>query len=96
MSELCRVSRSIDALVRRMQQLESVLGLELVNNAPVLYREGEAIERVSRDRFSELAASGTVGLNTRVFDNTLSRVGDLQAGKWEVKAAEAWHKQAFF
>ena len=25
---------SIDALVRRMQQLESVLGLELVNNAP--------------------------------------------------------------
>jgi hypothetical protein len=87
---------SIDALVRRMQQLESVLGLELVNNAPVLYREGDTIERVSRDRFSELAASGTVGLNTRVFDNTLSRVGDLQAGKWEVKAAEAWHKQAFF
>ena len=87
---------SIDALVRRMQQLESVLGLELVNNAPVVYREGETIERVSRDRFSELAASGTVGLNTRVFDNTLSRVGDLQAGKWEVKAADAWHKQAFF
>ena len=87
---------SIDALVRRMQQLESALGLELVNNTPVLYREGDAIERVSRDRFAELAAAGTVGLNTRVFDNTLSRVGDLQAGKWEVKAAEAWHKQAFF
>ena len=87
---------SIDALVRRMQQLESVLGLELVNNAPVLYREGETIARVSRDRFAQLAASGTVGPNTRVFDNTLSRVGDLQAGKWEVKAAEAWHKQAFF
>jgi hypothetical protein len=87
---------SIDALVRRMQHLESALGVELVNNAPVLYREGEGIERVTRDRFAELAASGTVGPNTRVFDNTLSRVGDLQAGKWEVKAAEAWHKQAFF
>ena len=87
---------SIDALVRRMQQLESVPGLELVNNAPVLYREGESIERVSRDRFAELAAAGTVGPNTRVFDNTLSRVGDLVAGKWEVKAAEAWHRQAFF
>jgi len=86
---------SIDALVRRMQQLESVLGLELVNNAPVLYREGEAIERVSRDRFAELAASGTVGPNTRVFDNTLSRIGDLQAGKWEVRAADAWHAKAF-
>jgi hypothetical protein len=87
---------SIDALVRRMQQLESVLGVELVNNTPVLYREGETIERVTRDRFAELAASGTVGPNTRVFDNTLSRVGDLQAGKWEVRAAESWHRQAFF
>ena len=87
---------SVDALVRRMQQLEGQLGVELVNNAPVLYREGDAIERVSRDRFAELAASGTVGPNTHVFDNTLTRVGDLQAGKWEVRAAEAWHAQAFF
>ena len=86
---------SIDALVRRMQQLEKVLGLELVNNGPVLYREGDAIERVSRDRFAELAASGTVGPNTRVFDNTLTRVGDLLAGKWEVKAADAWHATFF-
>jgi hypothetical protein len=87
---------SIDALVRRMQQLESVLGLELINNGPVLYREGEAVVRVSRDRFAELAAAGTVGPNTRVFDNTLTRVGDLLAGKWEVKAEESWHARAFF
>jgi hypothetical protein len=87
---------SVDALVRRMQQLESVLGLELVNNGPVLYREGEAVVRVSRDRFAELAAAGTVGPNTRVFDNTLSRVGDLLAGRWEVRAADSWHARAFF
>ncbi len=87
---------SIDALVRRMQQLESVLGLELINNGPILYREGDAVVRVSRDRFAELAKAGTVGPNTRVFDNTLTRVGDLLAGKWEVKAAESWHARAFF
>lgn len=87
---------SIDALVRRMQQLETVLGLELINNGPVLYREGDAVVRVSRDRFAELAAAGTVSPNTQVFDNTLTRVGDLLAGKWEVKAAESWHKRAFF
>ena len=87
---------SIDALVRRMQQLETVLGLELINNGPVLYREGDAVVRVSRDRFAELAASGTVSPNTRVFDNTLTRVGDLVAGKWEVKAADSWHARAFF
>jgi hypothetical protein len=87
---------SIDALVRRMQQLESVLGLELINNGPVLYREGESVVRVPRDRFAELAASGTVSPSTRVFDNTVTRVGDLLAGKWEVKAADSWHARAFF
>ena len=61
---------SIDALVRRMQQLERVLGLELVNNGPVLYREGESAWRVPRDRFAELAASGTVSPSTKVFDST--------------------------
>ena len=87
---------SIDALVRRMQQLERELGLELVNNGPVLYREGDAIQRVPRERFAELAASGTVSPSTFVFDNTLTRVGELAAGKWEVKAADAWHGRAFF
>lgn len=87
---------SIDALVRRMQHLERELGLELVNNGPVLYREGDAIQRVPRERFAELAASGTVSPSTLVFDNTLTRVGDLMAGKWEVQAADAWHGRAFF
>jgi hypothetical protein len=87
---------SVDALVRRMQQLEGALGVELVNNGPVLYREGELIERVSRERFAELVASGTVSLNTLVFDNTLTRVGDLRSGRWEVPAADTWHAKAFF
>jgi hypothetical protein len=87
---------SVDALVRRMQQLESALGVELVNNGPVLYREGQAIERVSRDRFAELVASGTISLHTVVFDNTLTRVGDVRGGRWEVPAADSWHARAFF
>jgi hypothetical protein len=87
---------SVDALVRRMQRLGDELGIELVNNAPVLYREGETVHRVSRERFAELASSGTVSPNTPVFDNTLTRIGDLQAGKWEVKAVDAWHGRAFF
>jgi hypothetical protein len=87
---------SVDALVRRMQQLESTLGVELVNNGPVLYREGQAIERVSRDRFAELVAAGTISLHTVVFDNTLTRVGDVRGGRWEVPASESWHARAFF
>ncbi len=38
---------SIDALVRRMKGLQAELGVELVNHAPVLYRDGADIARVS-------------------------------------------------
>ena len=66
---------SVDALVRRMDQLGKELGVELVDPGPVLYRDGEIIRRVPRDQFADLASSGKVGLDTVVFDNTLTRVG---------------------
>jgi hypothetical protein len=87
---------SVDALVRRMSQLQSALGVELTNNAPVLFRRGDRIERVPRERFAELAEKGEVGLDTVVFDNTVERVGDLRDGRWEIPAAGAWHARAFF
>jgi hypothetical protein len=87
---------SIDALIRRMRHLGDALGVELVNNAPVVYRDGAAIARESRQRFGELVEAGAITLDTVVFDNTLTTVGDLRAGRWEVRAADAWHRRAFF
>src|SRR5262249_34933442 len=83
---------SIDALVRRMRQLQAALGVELVNNSPVFYRQGEAIVRVSRDEFADLATSGAVDLETAVFDNTVGTIGDVREGRWEVCAGDAWHR----
>ena len=85
---------SVDALVRRMDQLGRELGVDLVDNAPVQYREGNTIARASRDEFSSLVAKGAVNLNTVVFDNTVTKVGDVD--RWEVRAADAWHARAFF
>ena len=87
---------SIDSLVRHVKQLEQDLGVTFVDSAPVLFREAEGIQRVSRDQFAELAESGAVTLDTLVFDNTVATVGDLRAGCWEVPAREAWQGQAFF
>ncbi len=87
---------SIDSLVRRMKVLQEMLGAELVNQAPVFFRTGSMIERVSRERFAELANSGMVTTNTAVFDNTLTKVGDIYAGRWEVSVSESWHAKAFF
>jgi hypothetical protein len=87
---------SIDALARRMRQLGDVLDVELVDNSAVVYREGDAIARVSRERFAELVEAGEVALDSTVFDNTVTTVGDLRAGRWEVRAGDAWHRRAFF
>jgi hypothetical protein len=87
---------SVDALVRRMGQLQAVLGVDLTDNAPVLFRRAEQIERVPRERFAELAAAGEVSLDTVVFDNTVQSVGDVREGRWEVRARDAWHARAFF
>ena len=87
---------SIDALVRRMDRLGSALGVDLVDHGPVAYRDGGAIHQVPRHRFAALATSGSVKPDTIVFDNTITRVGDLRSGRWEGPAAGAWHGRAFF
>jgi hypothetical protein len=87
---------SIDALTRVLAGLEKEIGLELVNHGPVLYRLGAAIVRLDRAAFAERARRGDVAPDTIVFNNTLSRVADLEEGRWEVPARESWHARAFF
>lgn len=87
---------SIDALFRQTKALEQELGLALVDVTPVEFRRGSAIERVPRARFAELAAAGTVSLETTLFDHTVTCVGDLRAGRWETRVANSWHARAFF
>ena len=87
---------SVDALVRQMKGLQQDIGVELVNHAPVLFRQGEAIARVPREAFAQLAEAGEVGLDTTVFNNTLTSLDDVRVGRWEVPAADSWHARAFF
>jgi hypothetical protein len=87
---------SIDALVRDIKRIEASLGLALVDHGPVLFRNGDTIARVPRDEFSDLVRTGVVTPQTIVFNNTLTRVGDVRAGRWEVPAAQSWHAAAFF
>ena len=87
---------SIDALVRQMKALERDLGVELVNHTPVLFRQGAAIVRVPREGFAKLATAGDVDPETTVFDNSVTSLGEVRAGRWETRAADSWHARAFF
>ncbi len=86
---------SIDALVGRLRALGSKLGVDLLANSPVFYRDDSGIRRVTRDEFSESMQAGTVDLDTVVFDNTIQSVSELRTGRWELPAKESWHARAF-
>ena len=87
---------SIDAMVRVLKDQERVLGAPIVDNSPVWFLEGDAVRRVSRAEFKELAARGGVGPDTVVFDNAVTRLTDERAGRWQRPAREGWHRRVFF
>lgn len=87
---------SIDAMVRHLRSLESSVGTQLVAHGPVWYRDAHGdVQCVERAGFKARAAEGEVDLTTPVFDTTITELGTLRAGRFEVPAAESWHGPAF-
>jgi hypothetical protein len=86
---------SIDAMLRTLGELERALAVQLLDHGPVLFRRGDAIERLPRPDFAALARQGGVSPDTVVFDNTVTRVAELREGRWETPARASWHAKAF-
>jgi hypothetical protein len=86
---------SIDALVRRLAQLEARLGVSLVGHHAVWYRDGDGIECVDRPAFRARVAEGRVGPDTLVFDTTLTRLAQLDGCGLERPMRDSWHGRAF-
>lgn len=87
---------SIDALANRLEVLGASLGVQLLDHAPVWYRDGEEMRMTSRAGFRDLAASGAVGPGTVVVDTTVTRIAQLRREGLERPARSAWHGRAFF
>ena len=84
---------SIDALNRQIRDLESRLGLDLLDSKPVWFRDGRGrVRSCSRADFSTAAERGEVGPDTPVFDLTLTRLGDYRQGRFERAASSSWHR----
>jgi hypothetical protein len=82
---------SVDALVRRLRQLERELEARFTDYRPVWYRDGRKIVTTSRREFAELSQAGVVGADTVVFDNSITSLGAWREGKWELPASNSWH-----
>ncbi len=87
---------SIDAMTKVLKEVGDDLGVSFVDRAPILYREGKEVRRVSRAEFKTMADAGDVDLETVVFDNSISRLFQLEAGDWEKPAGASWHRRVFF
>ena len=84
---------SIDALVRVLARAEGELGAGFLGNEAVWFREGDGrIARSSRVGFRDRARSGEIDLETIVFDNSITALGELRAGRWEGPARDRWHR----
>lgn len=87
---------STDSLFRVLKELEGQLGAGLLDRSGVWFRDaGGEVRSATRAEFRALVRSGEVDGETRVFDNTISTVGELNAGKWEVPVRDSWHAEAF-
>ena len=87
---------SIDAMANVLKEVGAKLGLTLLDQAPVYFREGEGVQRLSRAEFKSRAESGEVDVETPVFDNSITRLSQLRSGEWERPAGASWHRRAFF
>jgi hypothetical protein len=82
---------SIDGLFRSLKALEPRLGASLVTSGLIFYRDQKGrIQAADRDRFSELSTEGKVTPDTRVFDPTVTTLGEWRA-RFELNAEDSWH-----
>jgi hypothetical protein len=86
---------SIDSSVAVFKWLKAQHNLDALDRSFVYYRDGDVIRTTTRADFQQLVDSGKVNSDTKVFNNTITTIGELHAGKWEVPLSQSWHAQAF-
>lgn len=79
---------SIDRMFGTLRELERELGVQILDSTRVFFRENGNVRAVGRSDFRNAADA-----ETRVFDITAERLGEVRQGAWERRAAESWHAQ---
>jgi hypothetical protein len=82
---------SIDGLFRTLKAVEPGLGASLVTSGLVFFRDEKgAIQSVDREQFMALSAEGKIVPNSKVFDPTVTTLGEWRA-RFELSAGDSWH-----
>ncbi len=82
---------SIDGLFKVLQGIEGGIGTKMLAGGTIFFRgPGDLVLSCSPAEFEHMSAMGEVDGSTRVFDTTLTTVGEYRT-KFELPAAECWH-----
>ena len=82
---------SIDGLFRTLKGLEPQLGGSLVTSGLIFFRDHKgAIQSVAREQFTALGTEGKIAADTRVFDPTVTTLGEWRA-RFELNTEDSWH-----
>jgi hypothetical protein len=79
---------SIDRMFGTLRQLERELGVQLLDSTRIFFRDQGDVRVTARGDFRNAANK-----ETRVFDITAERLGEIRQGAWERRVADSWHAQ---
>lgn len=84
---------SIDGLFRALKSLEPRLGASMVTSGLIFFCDQKReVQSVDREQFAALGADGKIGPNTRVFDATVTTLGEWRA-RFELDLKDSWHSR---
>ena len=83
---------SIDSSVRFVQEVEKVLGVDMMNKMNISFKDGDNINIVKMSDFKQFAKVCKITSQTIVFNNMVTTKQELET-QWEVTANNSWHKR---
>ncbi len=83
---------SIDASVHKIQEIEKLCAVQLLDKMSIAYRDNATIQRTDMRSIKRLIADNQINEDTIVFNNMVTTKADL-SDKWELAIKDSWHKR---
>lgn len=79
---------SIDRMFGTLRSLEQRFGVQILDSNRVFLRDdAQHVRALGRAEFRNAATA-----ETRVFDVTAEKLGEVRLGAWEKRASDSWHR----
>lgn len=85
---------SVDKVVHLIKELESELGLELLNKTSLAVREGDELKIFNLKDLKQAVFEGKIKPDSIIFNNLVPTLGELN-DNWEISADKSWVSRYF-